>query len=141
MIVSQEYIQWEQQEHTLAPGGGGRESAHLNHSHHPGTTHPPIYPPNCPSPANPTPSFTRTNTNAHSTSGPLPSCPPHGVSVCRLSVRHAAFPVDTHIHRLAQRWGLSNGKSVEQTVREAGGPGGCDSCGGRGKRSGCGGHG
>jgi endonuclease-3 len=26
-----------------------------------------------------------------------------------------AFPVDTHIHRLATRWGLSNGKSVEQT--------------------------
>jgi endonuclease III len=26
-----------------------------------------------------------------------------------------AFPVDTHIHRLAQRWGLSNGKSVRQT--------------------------
>lgn len=28
---------------------------------------------------------------------------------------HAAFPVDTHIHRLAQRWGLSNGRSVVQT--------------------------
>ncbi len=27
----------------------------------------------------------------------------------------AAFPVDTHIHRLAWRWGLSSGKSVEQT--------------------------
>jgi endonuclease-3 len=26
-----------------------------------------------------------------------------------------AFPVDTHIHRLAHRWGLSNGKSVKQT--------------------------
>ncbi len=26
-----------------------------------------------------------------------------------------AFPVDTHIHRLAQRWGLSSGKSVRQT--------------------------
>ncbi len=26
-----------------------------------------------------------------------------------------AFPVDTHIHRLAKRWKLSNGKSVEQT--------------------------
>ena len=26
-----------------------------------------------------------------------------------------AFPVDTHIHRLAQRWGLSNGRRVEQT--------------------------
>ncbi|KAL4551819.1 hypothetical protein Ndes2526B_g06077 [Nannochloris sp. 'desiccata'] len=28
---------------------------------------------------------------------------------------HDAFPVDTHIHRLAQRWGLTAGKSVEQT--------------------------
>lgn len=28
---------------------------------------------------------------------------------------HHAFPVDTHIHRLAQRWGLTNGKSVTQT--------------------------
>ncbi len=27
----------------------------------------------------------------------------------------AAFPVDTHIHRLAYRWGLSTGKNVEQT--------------------------
>ena len=26
-----------------------------------------------------------------------------------------AFPVDTHIHRLARRWGLSSGRSVEQT--------------------------
>ena len=26
-----------------------------------------------------------------------------------------AFPVDTHIHRLAQRWGLTQGKNVEQT--------------------------
>ena len=30
----------------------------------------------------------------------------------------AAFPVDTHIHRLAARWGLSNGRSVEQTERD-----------------------
>ncbi|MEO7777263.1 MAG: endonuclease III [Fibrobacteria bacterium] len=29
-----------------------------------------------------------------------------------------AFAVDTHIHRLAERWGLSNGKSVEQTERD-----------------------
>lgn len=29
-----------------------------------------------------------------------------------------AFPVDTHIHRLAWRWTLSNGKSVEQTERD-----------------------
>jgi endonuclease-3 len=31
---------------------------------------------------------------------------------------HPAFPVDTHIHRNAERWGLSNGKSVEQTERD-----------------------
>jgi endonuclease-3 len=30
-----------------------------------------------------------------------------------------AFPVDTHIQRLMYRWGLSNGKSVEQTERDA----------------------
>jgi len=30
----------------------------------------------------------------------------------------ATFPVDTHIHRLATRWKLSNGKSVEQTERD-----------------------
>ena len=29
-----------------------------------------------------------------------------------------AFPVDTHIHRLAQRWGLSNGDNVKQTERD-----------------------
>jgi endonuclease-3 len=29
-----------------------------------------------------------------------------------------AFPVDTHIHRLAQRWGLSRGKNVIQTERD-----------------------
>lgn len=29
-----------------------------------------------------------------------------------------AFPVDTHIHRLARRWGLSRGTSVEQTERD-----------------------
>jgi len=29
-----------------------------------------------------------------------------------------AFPVDTHIHRLAQRWKMTNGKSVEQTERD-----------------------
>ena len=29
-----------------------------------------------------------------------------------------AFPVDTHIHRLAERWGLSNGTTVEQTERD-----------------------
>jgi endonuclease-3 len=30
-----------------------------------------------------------------------------------------AFPVDTHIHRLLTRWGISLGKSVEETEREA----------------------
>lgn len=30
-----------------------------------------------------------------------------------------AFPVDTHIHRLMYRWGLSNGKSVVQTEKDA----------------------
>ena len=29
-----------------------------------------------------------------------------------------AFPVDTHIHRLAQRWGLSEGRNVEQVERD-----------------------
>ena len=29
-----------------------------------------------------------------------------------------AFPVDTHIHRLAARWGLSDGSSVERTERD-----------------------
>jgi endonuclease-3 len=28
---------------------------------------------------------------------------------------HPAFPVDTHIHRLAQRWGLTSGRNVIQT--------------------------
>lgn len=31
---------------------------------------------------------------------------------------HPAFPVDTHIHRLIYRWGLSNGKNVVQTERD-----------------------
>ena len=31
---------------------------------------------------------------------------------------HPAFPVDTHIHRLAQRWGLSNGNNVVQTEKD-----------------------
>jgi len=29
-----------------------------------------------------------------------------------------AFAIDTHIHRLAQRWGLTNGKSVKQTEKD-----------------------
>lgn len=31
---------------------------------------------------------------------------------------HPAFPVDTHIHRLAQRWGLTDGKNVVQTEKD-----------------------
>jgi endonuclease-3 len=31
---------------------------------------------------------------------------------------HPAFPVDTHIHRLAQRWGLTKGKNVTQTEQD-----------------------
>ena len=31
---------------------------------------------------------------------------------------HPAFPVDTHIHRLAQRWRLTNGKNVTQTEKD-----------------------
>lgn len=30
-----------------------------------------------------------------------------------------AFPVDTHIHRLLTRWGITNGKSVQQTEKDA----------------------
>jgi len=30
-----------------------------------------------------------------------------------------AFPVDTHIHRLMQRWKLTNGKNVQQTEKDA----------------------
>ena len=31
---------------------------------------------------------------------------------------YPAFPIDTHIHRLAQRWGLTNGKNVLQTEKD-----------------------
>tara|TARA_B100000989_G_scaffold129612_1_gene96259 strand:+ start:128 stop:778 length:651 start_codon:yes stop_codon:yes gene_type:complete len=31
---------------------------------------------------------------------------------------YPAFPIDTHIHRLAQRWGLTNGKNVAQTEKD-----------------------
>ena len=31
---------------------------------------------------------------------------------------YPAFPIDTHIHRLAQRWGLTNGKNVVQTEQD-----------------------
>ena len=32
--------------------------------------------------------------------------------------KHPAFPIDTHIHRLAQRWRLSRGKNVRQTEKD-----------------------
>ena len=31
---------------------------------------------------------------------------------------HPAFPVDTHVHRLAQRWRLTNGKNVQKTEKD-----------------------
>ncbi|MFT5524071.1 MAG: endonuclease-3 [Pirellulaceae bacterium] len=31
---------------------------------------------------------------------------------------HSAFPVDTHIHRLSQRWGLTSGRNVETTEKD-----------------------
>lgn len=31
---------------------------------------------------------------------------------------HPAFPVDTHIHRLSQRWGLTKGKNVRETEKD-----------------------
>jgi endonuclease-3 len=31
---------------------------------------------------------------------------------------HPAFPIDTHVHRLAQRWGLTKGKNVKETERD-----------------------
>lgn len=34
------------------------------------------------------------------------------------SFGHPAFPVDTHIHRLATRWGLTSGKNVMETERD-----------------------
>lgn len=39
------------------------------------------------------------------------------VVVCQ-AFGQPAFPVDTHIHRLAARWGLSSGKNVSQTERD-----------------------
>jgi len=49
----------------------------------------------------------------------LEALPGVGHKTASVVMAHAfgvpAFPVDTHIHRLAARWGLSNGKSVKQT--------------------------
>ena len=52
----------------------------------------------------------------------LESLPGVGHKTASVVMSHAfkvpAFPVDTHIHRLAKRWGLSSGKSVEQTEKD-----------------------
>ena len=46
-------------------------------------------------------------------------CRPQDRKCCYEScIQNTAFPVDTHIHRLAQRWKLTNGKSVEQTEKD-----------------------
>lgn len=52
----------------------------------------------------------------------LEALPGVGHKTASVVMSHAfgvpAFPVDTHIHRLATRWGLSNGSSVERTERD-----------------------
>ena len=52
----------------------------------------------------------------------LEALPGDGHKTARVVMAQAfgvpAFPVDTHIHRLAQRWGLSSGKSVVQTEHD-----------------------
>ncbi|MBK8178178.1 MAG: endonuclease III [Planctomycetes bacterium] len=52
----------------------------------------------------------------------LESLPGVGHKTASVVMSHAfkqlAFPVDTHIHRLAHRWGLSDGSSVERTERD-----------------------
>ena len=52
----------------------------------------------------------------------LEALPGVGHKTAQVVMAHAfgvpSFPVDTHIHRLAQRWGLSNGRSVLQTERD-----------------------
>ena len=45
----------------------------------------------------------------------LPGVGHKTASVVMSMAGHPAFPVDTHVHRLAARWGLSCGRSVEQT--------------------------
>ena len=53
----------------------------------------------------------------------LEKLPAVGHKTASVVVSHAfgipAFPVDTHIHRLMFRWGLSNGKSVKKTEEDA----------------------
>ena len=52
----------------------------------------------------------------------LEALPGVGHKTASVVMSHAykipAFPVDTHIHRLAARWGLSDGSSVEQTEKD-----------------------
>jgi endonuclease-3 len=52
----------------------------------------------------------------------LESLPGVGHKTASVLMIHAfnkpAFPVDTHIHRCAKRWGLSSGKTVEQTEKD-----------------------
>ena len=52
----------------------------------------------------------------------LEALPGVGHKTASVVMSHAfkqpAFPVDTHIHRLAERWGLSDGTSVERTERD-----------------------
>jgi len=52
----------------------------------------------------------------------LEALPGVGHKTASVVMSHAfgvpAFPVDTHIHRLAARWGLSSGRNVEQTERD-----------------------
>ena len=52
----------------------------------------------------------------------LEALPAVGHKTASVIMSHAykipAFPVDTHIHRLAERWGLSDGSSVEQTEKD-----------------------
>ena len=54
--------------------------------------------------------------------GALEALPGVGHKTASVVMSHAfgvpAFPVDTHIHRLAARWGLSDGSSVEKTERD-----------------------
>lgn len=52
----------------------------------------------------------------------LEALPGVGHKTASVVMAHAfqrpAFPVDTHIHRCAERWGLSDGRSVERTERD-----------------------
>ena len=56
------------------------------------------------------------------TYGELESLPGVGHKTASVVMSQAfgypSFPVDTHIHRLAQRWGLTNGKNVIQTEKD-----------------------